>query len=1045
MNFSAWSVRRPVPAVLLFIALTLGGAFSFRQLRIESLPDLSVHAALVTVVLPAATPSQIETEVTRKVEGALSGVDSIQHIRSRVAEGVSQSTIEFRPQKDMREAMEEVRNAMDGVRSKLPAGVRDPSIEQLRAIDGPILTYAVESSDMDEVDLSWFVDDAVSKALLGLPGVGAVTRNGGVTREILVELDPLRLQSLDLTVADVSDRILAIQQDTGGGYGKLAGGEQSLRSVGRVGSVAELEALQLSQVAGKSSFRVGDIATVRDTSSERTSIALRAGRPVVSFQVEKAQGASEIALADRVRAMAAQLRRQYPDVWITEVNNTVDFTQTQYDAAMRALLEGGVLTLIVVWLFLRDRRATAISAVALPLSVLPTFLVMYWLGYTLNTVTLLALTLIVGVLVDDAIVEVENIVRHLNMGKTPMQAALDATQEIGLAVIATSFALLAVFLPTTFITVKAGRIFQEFGGTTSVAVIGSLLAARLLTPMMAAYLLRHAGMRFKSGHTTDGSGWLMRRYLAVARWCLAHPYKTSVAAGAAFILSILLAASLSFEFMPADNTNQITVTVTAPPGESLEGTAALVERIRVVAAGEPEVESVFATVGAGAALEDNETDSRGDLDKGTVVLTLKPRRKRTQQQVEASLRERLRAIAGARFAIGNGESGENYSIGLAGNDLTLLQATAVKLAAEMRELRGFGTVTTSADLQRPEVIVRRDPVKASDLGVSTQAISQVVRIATGGEDSTVLPKLDLPSRQVPIRIRLDDRSRHDLDTLAQLRVPANGGTVPLSSVATLAIQSGPSVITRLDRTPTLSVDMELNGRPFSDAEDQVDVLPTLRHLPVGISRVALGDAEAQQDLMSHFLLAIGTGILCVYVVLVLLFNDFLQPITILSALPLSAAGAFAALWICGFSVSLPSMIGVIMLMGLVSKNAILLVDYAILARRDHGLARQEAILDACHKRARPIVMTTVAMVAGMLPVAVTLQGDSSFRAPMAVVVIGGLLSSTLLSLLVVPVVYELVDHWHGRGRLHFPPVETLPPRSTHSAAIDPPPSTLPNP
>jgi multidrug efflux pump subunit AcrB len=550
-------------------------------------------------------------------------------------------------------------------------------------------------------------------------------------------------------------------------------------------------------------------------------------------------------------------------------------------------------------------------------------------------------------------------------------------------------------------------------------VIGSLLVARLLTPMMAAYLLSPARMRFKTGHAADGSGWLMRRYLAVTRLCLVHPYKTGVAAGAAFVLSILSASSLPFEFMPADNTNQITVTVTAPPGESLEGTAALVERVRVAAEGEPEVESVFAAVGAGAALEDSETEpeSRGDLDKGTVVLTLKPQRKRTQQQVEASLRERLRAIPGARFAIGNGESGENYSVGLSGNDLTLLHATAVKLAAEMRELRGFGAVTTSADLQRPEIIVRRDPVKASDLGVSTQAISQVVRIATGGEDSTVLPKLNLPSRQVPIRIRLDDRSRHDLDTLAQLRVPANGGTVPLSSVATLAIQSGPSVITRLDRAPYLSVDMELNGRPFSDAEEQVDALPTLHHLPADISRIALGAAEAQQDLISHFLLAIVTGILCVYVVLVLLFNDFLQPTTILSALPLSAAGAFGALWLCRFSVSLPSMIGIIMLMGLVSKNAILLVDYAILARRDHGLARPEAILDACRKRARPIVMTTVAMVAGMLPVAVTLQGDSSFRAPMAVVVIGGLLSSTLLSLLVVPVVYELVDDWHGRGRL----------------------------
>jgi multidrug efflux pump subunit AcrB len=1035
MNFSAWSIRRPVPSLLLFIALTLGGSFSFQYLRIETAPDISVPAAIVTVVLPAATPSQIETEVTRKVEGALAGVDGIQHIRSEVSEGVSASTIEFRPQKDIREAMQELRNAMDGVRSKLPADIRDPSIVQIRASAGPILSFAVESPDMDEVDISWFVDDVLSKALLGLPGVGAVTRRGGVTREILVELNPLRLQSLDLTVADVSDRILAIQQDTAGGYGKLAGGEQSLRSVGKVESVRDLDALQVSQVAGKSSFRVGDIATVRDTIAERGSMALRDGRPVVSFQVQKAKGASEITLAARVRAAVAALRQQYPDVRITEVSNTVGFAQSQYGVAMSALLEGGALTLIVVWLFLRDRRATAISAIALPMSVLPTFMVMSWLDYTLNSVTLLALTLIVGVLVDDAIVEVENIVRHLNMGKTPMQAALDATQEIGLAVIATSLALVAVFLPTAFISAKSARVFQEFGGTASVAVISSLLVARLLTPMMAAYLLSPAETHLRVGRRTDAGGWPMRRYLALARMCLKHPYKTCLAASVVFVLSILLSSSLPFEFEPAENTNQITVMVTAPPGESLEDTAALVERVRVAAQADSEVESVFASVGAGATLAQSETDSRGELDKGTVVLTLKPQHKRTQQQVEASLRERLRAIPGARFAIGTEDSGETYSVGLSGNDPASLHATAVKLAAEMRGLHGFGAVTTSADLQRPEIVVRRDPGRASDLGVSTRAISEVVRIATGGEDSTVLPKLNLPLRQIPIRIRLDDPSRHDLDTLSQLRVPANGGTVPLSSIATLAVQSAPSKITRLDRTPYLSVDLELNGRPFSDAEQLVDALPTMRHLPAGISRIALGDEEAERELMSHFLLAICTGVLCVYVVLVLLFNDFLQPITILSALPLSVAGAFTALWLCGFSMSLPSMIGIIMLMGLVAKNAILLVDYAILAQRDLGLARQEAILDACRKRARPIIMTTVAMVAGMLPVAVTLHGDASFRAPMAVVVIGGLLSSTLLSLLIVPVVYEMIDDWHRSGRrilLRMLSIERPPPIAEHS-------------
>src|SRR3569833_743060 len=550
---------------------------------------------------------------------------------------------------------------------------------QLRASPGPILTYAVESSDIDEVDVSWFVDDVVNKALLGVPGVGAVTRHGGVTREILVELDPLRLQSLGLTAVDVSNRLLAIQQDAAGGYGKLAGGEQSLRSMGADNSAHELSAMNLSNEANKPSYRISDIA-------------------------------------------------------------------------MSALLEGGVLTLVVVWRFLRDRRATAISALALPLSVIPTFMVMSWLDYTLNTVTLLALTLIVGVLVDDAIVEVENIVRHLNMGKTPVQAALDATQEIGLAVIATSLALVAVFLPTAFVSDIAGRIFQQFGGTASVAVIGSLLVARLITPMMAAYLLKPASARPEN---IEAPGPLMQRYLAITRWCLQRPVKTCIAASVAFVLSLVLASSLSFEFMPVQDTNQITVTVTAPPGESLQDTTSLVEQVRLAAQAEPEVEGVVALVGAGAALDENESDSRTEMNTGTVLLTLRTERKRIQQQIEATLRERLRAIPGGRFAIGTGESGEKYTVGLAGNDSTLLRNTVLKLAAEMRSLHGFGVVTTSADLLRPEIVVRRNPVRAADLGVSTRAISEGVRVATGGEDATILPNLNLPSRQIPIRVRLD--------------------------------------------------------------------------------------------------------------------------------------------------------------------------------------------------------------------------------------------------------------------------------------------------
>ncbi|ATE59269.1 efflux RND transporter permease subunit [Thauera sinica] len=1033
MNFSAWSIRRPIPALLLFAVLTIGGLFGFNRMQIQDLPDIELPAITVGIVFPGATPTQMETEVTRKIESSLANLGMVEHISTTVIEGASETTITFRIDKDMRDAMEEVRNAVSSVRGSLPADVRDPFIARVKTSGSPILTFAVESGTMDEVDLSWFVDDTVGKALMTVSGIGSVMRHGGVRREILVELDPTRLQSMNVTVADVAQQILLVQQDAAGGYGKVGGGEQSLRSVGLVGSVADLAALPIPLGAGLHSVRLGDLASVRDGVSERRNMALLDGRGIVSFQVIKAQGTSEVTVANDIRAAVQALRDKYPAVTITEVGDTVAFTSEQYETSMRALYEGALLTVVVVWLFLRDRRATMISAIALPLSIIPTFLVMYLLDYTLNTVTLLALTLVVGVLVDDAIVEVENIVRHVRMGKTPFQAALEAADEIGMAVIATSFALVAVFLPTAFIGGVSGRIFQQFGWTTSVAVIGSLVVARLLTPMMCAYLLRAPKALPEQAHDeADEPGRLMRGYLATAAWCLAHPLKTCLAAGAFFFVSLVLSSSLPVDFIPADDSHEITINVTVPPGEDLAHTASVVEAARVASMQEPEVKSVFASIGMGAQLGGDSNGGIGDVDTGVMLLSLHEKRDRTRQQVEDALRKRLAGVHGARFSIGSGDAGERYAVVLAGDDADLLQKTAFELAREMRTLSGFGNVNTSASLLRPEIVIRRDPVRASDLGVSTLAISHVLRVATGGDIDTNLSKLNLPSRQVPIRVQLDDRSRHDLDTLSQLRVPAKTGTVPLSSVATLGIESGPSRIDRLDRSRYVTVDVELNGRPLSDAAKLVDALPAMQKLPGGVTHIAIGDLEAQQELMSHFALAILAGILSVYIVLVLLFNDFMQPGTILSALPLSVGGAFAALWMLDFGFSMPSMIGIIMLMGVVTKNSILLVDYSIMAQRDHGMPRVEAILDACRKRARPIVMTTVAMVAGMLPMAVGLQGDPSFRAPMAVVVIGGLLSSTFLSLLVVPVVYELVDGLQARIRGWFakhpsPPGRTLAP------------------
>lgn len=1014
MNFSDWSIRRPIPSILLFAVLMIFGLFGFYRMKIEEMPSIKLPAAIVVVALAGAAAPQVEAEITQKIESSMASVNGVKHLYSTISHGVSQTTIEFDIDKDMREAMEAIRNAVAGVRGSLPGEASDPFVDRVQATGGPILTYAIDAAGMDAADLSWFVDDVVGKSMLGASGVGSVTRHGGAFREVRIELDARQLQSLNITPVQVSEQIVSVQRDLSGGSAHLGTAEQSLHSTGMVNSLADLKRLPLTLGPTQRPVPLGEIGSVRDTIAEPRSLAVLDGKTVVRVQVKKANGASDIDVVREVRAVVKTLEAKYPGIRFSEFSSTVGFIEEQYKGGMRAFYEGALLTVLVVWLFLRDFRATAISVVALPLSIVPTFFVMYLLGYTLNTVTLLALTLSVGVLVDDAIVEVENIVCHLGMGKTPMQAVRDAVNEIGLAVIATSFALVAVFLPTAFMGGISGKIFQQFGGTAAVAIIASLMVARLLTPMLAAYYCKPVIAKAPTKYPQSAPGRLMAQYLSTVGWCTAHSGKTCGGAAIFFALSIWLAASLPFEFMPPDNSNEITVEVTAPPGMRIDQTAAIIEAARTAVMQVPEVKSVFASIGSDALLNGNNSGQGGTVDTGTMLLKLHATRTRTRQQVEGAVRERVAHIAGARFAIGGGNSGDKYSLALTGNDTALLHVTALSIAREMRALPGFGNVSTSIDLLRPQIVIHRNPLNASDSGVSTLEISRVLRVATGAESVESLSKLNLPSRQIPIRVMLDERSRNDLESLSQLRIMARGKTVPLSSVASLELGDEPSRLTRRDRMRVVMIELELNGRSLSEAAKLVDTLASLMHLPAGMARVATGDLAAQQELVLNVGIVILSSILFVYIILVLLFNDFLQPLTILTALPLAAGGSFAALWALDFSVSLPAMIGVIMLIGIVSKNSILLVDYATMAQRDHGLTRQDAVIDACRKRARPIIMTTVAMVAGMLPLVIGLAGDPGFRAPMAVVVIGGLLSSTLLSLLVVPVAYTIVDKFQVR-------------------------------
>jgi hydrophobe/amphiphile efflux-1 (HAE1) family protein len=1013
MSFSTWSIRNPVPTLLLFILLTLAGGFGLHTLSIKEFPDMDFPTVLVSASLEGTAPAQLETEVARKIENKLAALGGIEHIATTITDGTVAISVTFPVEKDTEEALSEVRGAVDGVRNELPQEMAAPVITKVTSSGQPLLTWTIESSRYDEGELSWLVDNEIARAIQGVGGVAKVERLGGVVREVHVDLDPALMAGLGVTAKQVSSQLKAVQQAASGGRADIGGAQQSLRTLGSVASAEEIGAIALPLGDGRR-LRLDQVARVSDTIAERTTLAAIDGRRIIGVQVTPTRGASQVTVAAAVKAKMKELAAAHPQVTLREAIDTSDHIAENYRGSMQLLIEGALLAVVVVWWFLRDLRATLVATTALPLSIIPTFAAMYFAGFSLNVLTLLALALVVGVLVDDAIVEIENIVRHLRMGKSPLEAAKEAADEIGLAVVATSLTLVAVFLPTAFMGGIPGKFFREFGVTAAVAVLASLLVARMLTPMMAAYFMRP----HDTGH---GESALMDRYLGWVRTCLANRRNTVLAAVALLLVSLLAVPFLPTGFVPAADNGRTSVTVELAPGSTLEETARTAEQARLLLAAVPDVKQVFTVAGSATSGDMHEAVVSTDVRKATLNLTLTPRpdRDRTQSEVEAAIREALRGLPGARVSVGGGGNGESLQLTLAGEDGASLAAAAAAVEQELRALPGVGNVLSSAALQQPEVTFTPDYERAAAYGITTESLAETLRLATAGDFSNHLSKLNLPERQVPIRVRIDPATRADRESLGQLRVTGARGTVPLTAVAAIGLASGPAEISRMDRERSVTLSVELNGRSLGEVAREAQALPAMRALPPGVREVAEGELEHMHEVFSSFGIAMAIGVFCIYAVLVLLFHDFLQPVTILAALPLSVAGALFALTVTHSSFSMPSVIGLLMLMGIVTKNSILLVEYTVMARRDHGLGRFDALVDACRKRARPIVMTTLAMTFGMLPIALGLGADPSFRQPMAIVVIGGLLASTLLSLLVVPVIFTYLDDllvW-GRSRL----------------------------
>ena len=1131
-NISAWSIRNPIVPIILFIGLTLAGMLSFADMEVQNDPDIEFPAVSVNISQPGAAPSEIENQITQRVEAAIRGVEGVKNINSTAREGGSNTFVEFEIGSDIGQAVNEVKAAIDQVRGELPDGILEPQVSRVQTSSDPIGYFAVTAPDMTLEQLSWFIDDTVAKRLQTIEGMAEVSRGGGVSREILVTLDPARMQSLGVTASQVNGALRQVNLDAAGGVAEIAGSRQSVRVLGNADTAYDLSQTRIA-IGGGRSIKLADVADVTDSYGEIRSMGKINGKQVVTFGISRSRGASDVSVYDDAVAEMDKMEEENPGITFTRLFTSVDYTKAQYSSSIAAMVEGAVLAVVVVFFFLRDWRATIIAALAIPLSAIPTFWFMDMLGFTLNTLSLLALGLVAGVLVDDAIVEIENIVRHMRMGKSAYQASIDAADEIGLPVVATTFSIVAVFLPVGLMPGVSGQFFKNFGLTVVASVLMSLLVARMITPMVAAYFLK------AKGHASHGEGPLMDRYERVLRWSLdsskadairaqltpapgrwwyglvatvlflllgalflgtaigvlvalqkvagpvvdtatwegmlpflptflAHLIAFVLAFGfmlaglavaavaawfatrllAAFLriispvlggdfarwfayrqarfgarmhdhrswmmgvgiaslaLTVMIGMSLPGQFFPDVNGDYTQVRIEMVPGTTLKQTEAVADRVAAIVNQRPEVDAALQRV--------NEGNAR-------VFITLNRDRDITQQEFERELTPMFQDIPDARVSFfsfqggGGGGTGRPVSVMLAGSDPVLLNSTAATLAEQMKTIKGVVAPRVEADQRRPEVVIKPRLDLAASLGVTTAALSQTIRIATLGDIDQNAAKFSLSDRQVPIRVRLPESSRQDLSTIRNLPVPtASGGSVPLERVAEIDFGSGPTQIQRYNQARRIFVGADLApGAAKGDVDQAVQQLPIMQNLPAGVSNAPFGADQWQQEMASNFQIALLAGVLLVFAVLVLLYHRFVSPLVNMASLFLAPLGGLIALWMIGQPISMPVLIGTLMLFGIVSKNSILLIDFAI-EEMARGTPKFEAIMEAGRKRAQPIVMTTVAMTAGMVPTAISLTGDGAWRAPMGTVVIGGLTLSTLLTLVIVPAGFSLADGFEKR-------------------------------
>ena len=997
VNISAWSIRHPVTPILMFVVFIALGIFSFRQLPVSRFPNIDVPIVQVLITQSGAAPSELETQVTKKIEDAVAGITGVKHISSTVVEGSSTSVIQFELGIPSDRTVNDVKDAVARVRADLPRTIDEPITQRIDIEGLPILTFAAKAPAMTPQELSWFVDDTIARALQGVKGVGKVERIGGVEREIRIALDPDRLLALGITAGDVNRQVRTTNVDLAGGRSEVGDREQAIRTLAGRKTMADLAQTMIALPGGRF-VRLDTLGTITDAIAEPRQYAELNEQTVVAFAISRAKGASDVFTERGVSKRIKELMAAHPGVKLELIDSAVTHTVGVYEATMKSMLEGAALAILVVFIFLRDWRATVIAAIALPLSIIPAFWAMDLMGFSLNLVSLLALTIVTGILVDDAIVEIENIVRHSRMGKSPYRAALEAADEIGLAVIAITATIIAVFTPVSFMGGIPGQYFKQFGLVVAVAVFFSLLVARFITPLLAAYFMRDKGQDHREGP-------ILEAYTRLIAWSVQNRIKTVTLGVAIFAVSIWSMKLLPSGFLPPEDNGRILIAFELPPGTRLEETRTTAAQISAKLRERSEVKAVY--INGGRVL-----GSGNEVRKATLVVITTPKKERKLDagQLKTLFAAELNRIADIRYWFMQENGQRQFQMVVVGRDGPAVERAAAQITSEGKRLKQIAQVVSTAELERPELRVIPDAELAARLGISTDTIAETVRIATIGDVGPLLAKFDAGDRQVPIRVQLVESARADPQILRSLKVPtAAGASVPLSAIASIQQGQGPTTIDRYDRERRVTIGADLVGNtPLGEAIDGLKGLPAANKLPPGVQLKQIGDAEIMDEIFESFAKAMALGIMLVFSVLVVLFSSFLQPITILFSLPLSIGGAIIALILSQLPISLPVVIGILMLMGIVCKNAIMLVDFAI-EQMAAGTPKAEAIVDAGRKRARPIVMTTIAMVGGMLPAALGLDSGGEFRAPMAVAVIGGLISSTILSLVFVPAVFVLMD------------------------------------